>query len=141
MGCNCETCNCGSGILGLSHIGVFVRDMQTSLKFYSMLGFEYYSKAEVPSESGAIKLAFLRCGTCEIELIQPAIYEERKDGKVDHIAIRVGNIDVMMQRLIDNGVVFDTQEPFAMTMLFDNGIKNVFFRGPDGERLELVEML
>ena len=141
MGCNCEGCNCGSGILGLSHIGVFVRDMQTSLAFYTMLGFECYSKAEVPNENGVLKLAFLRCGTCEIELIQPAVYEERKDGKVDHIALRVGNIDVIMQRLIDNGVTFEAEEPAVVPALFNNGIKNIFFRGPDGERLELVEML
>ena len=141
MGCNCETCNCASGVLGLSHIGVFVRDMETSLRFYLTLGFECYSKAEVQNKDGAIKLAFLKSGTCEIELIQPPVYEEREDGKVDHIALRVGNIDVMMQKLIDNGVPFDTQEPVMMPTLFDNGIKNVFFRGPDGERLELVEML
>jgi lactoylglutathione lyase len=141
MGCNCEGCNCSKGVSGLSHIGVFVRDTERSLAFYSKLGFECYSRAELPNEGGAVKLAFLRCGTCEIELIEKAVYEERKDGKVDHIALKVENIDVTMRQLIDNGVTFDAKEPVLIPSLFDNGIKNMFFRGPDGESLELVEAL
>jgi hypothetical protein len=46
-----------------------------------------------------------------------------------------------MRQFVDKGVTFDTKEPVLMPGLFDNGIKNVYFRGPDGERLELVEVL
>lgn len=137
---NCGGCN-NSEISGLSHIGIFVRDMKTSLEFYTIMGFECYSKADVQNKDGVVRLAFLRCGSCEIELIQYPIYNERKDGSVDHIALRVGNIDAMIRRLIDCGVTFDSNEPAVIPTLFDNGIKNIFFRGPDGERLELVEVL
>lgn len=141
MECNCEGCSSAKGITGLSHIGVFVRDMKTSLDFYTAMGFECYSKADVQNKDGAVQLAFLRCGSCEIELIKVPVYEERKDGRVDHIALRVGNIDAVIRQLVDNGVTFDTEKPVEMPALFDNGIKNIFFRGPDGERLELVEVL
>ena len=141
MGCNCEGCNSAKGVTGLSHIGVFVRDIQESLKFYSLLGFKHYSDAEVKKQGGAMKFAFLRCGTCEIELIQTAEYEARKDGTADHIALKVGNIDAVIKTLKENGVTFESKEPDTMPMLFDNGIKNIFLRGPDGERLELVEVL
>lgn len=141
MGCNCNGCSGNRGVTGLSHIGVFVRDMEKSLKFYSMLGFDCYHKAELPGEGGEIRLAFLRCGTCEIELIRKAVYEEKKDGTVDHIALSARNIDAVIERLTQNGVAFETKIPAALPTLFDNGIKNIFFRGPDGERLELVETL
>jgi catechol 2,3-dioxygenase-like lactoylglutathione lyase family enzyme len=81
MGCNCEGCNCSKGVSGLSHIGVFVRDIERSLEFYMMLGFECYSKADVQNKEGIVKLAFLRCGSCEIELIQTPVYEERMTGR------------------------------------------------------------
>lgn len=141
MGCNYNGCSGGRGVTGLSHIGVFVRDMEKSLEFYSTLGFDCHFKADLPDEGGAIKLAFLRCGTCEIELICKAVYEERKAGTVDHIALSVENIDAVMRRLIDKGVMFETERPASLPTLFDNGAKCVFFSGPDGERLELFETL
>ena len=41
-------------------------------------------------------------------------------------------------RLKDNGVTFETQEKSELADLF-NGVSNIFFSGPNGERLELFQ--
>lgn len=142
MGCDCEGgCGCGA-VIGLAHIGVIVCDTNRSLEFYTeALGFECYFKAEIPGQSGATKLSFLRCGTCEIELVEPPKVQARADGAVDHIALKVNNIDAMMESLTARGVKFETEKPEDLPMLFENGVKCAFFRGPDGERIELSEEL
>ncbi len=140
MGCNCGCKNCGS-VTGLAHIGVIVSDISGSIEFYSeLLDFDCYSKAEV-GPGGETKLAFLRCGACEIELVMPPESQQRKDGPVDHIALKVNDIDAMMSRLKSKGIKFETEESQHLPALFENGVKCVFFHGPDGERIELSEEL
>ena len=54
-------------VLGLSHIGLHVRNLERSKKFYTeILGFAITCTA--PLENGTV-LCFLRNGDCEIELI------------------------------------------------------------------------
>ncbi len=140
MGCNCG-CGCG-GAMGLAHIGVMVSDIQKSLEFYKgILEFDNYYNAEVSDGGTVTKLAFLRSGACVIELVQLPAAQARKDGVIDHIALSVKGIDAIVLRLAAAGVEFETKEPAHLPMLFDNGAKSVFFRGPDGERLELFEEL
>lgn len=141
MGCDCEGCRGCGNVLGLAHIGVIVGDMQRSLEFYTgLLEFECYFKAEV-GENGATKLAFLRRGTCEIELVKPPKGGERKDGAVDHIALLVRDLDAMIISLSQQGVKFEAERPMELPMLFENGVRCIFFHGPDGERIELSEKL
>lgn len=139
MGCNCEGCRCGGDITGLSHIGIFVRDIEASLAFYTeTLGFECYFKTETDDK---VKLAFLRYGTCIIELIQRPVSDAKADGVIDHISLNVKGIDAVVGRLEEKGIEFETERPFDLPGLFANGVRYIMFRGPDGERLELTEEL
>jgi len=121
-----------SHITGLAHIGVFVKDMDTSIDFYKRLGFVLDN--EESTDSG-VRLAFLSAGTCLIELI--GINEERGAGKVDHIAMTVDNIEQAVADANANGIVIDAS--LISSAPFFGGIKNVFFAGPDGETLEFFE--
>ncbi|MGI5849690.1 MAG: VOC family protein [Christensenellales bacterium] len=142
MTCRKDRCGCCCEITGLAHIGVFVRDISRSIDFYTrVLGFECYFEADVPDEGGIIKAAFLRCGTCEIELVQFPDSKERKDGVVDHISFAVSDLEAMMKCLERKGIAFETKEPAILPMLFDRGVRHIFFRGPDGEHLEISEKL
>ncbi|NLG23788.1 MAG: VOC family protein [Clostridiales bacterium] len=135
MGCKCD--NCGGGIVGLAHIGIRVRDMEVSKKFYiDALGFELTDECQM----GATKLAFLNIGDCKIELIQPADYAERVPGQIDHIAVEVTEIEPLVCRLIEKGVRFDTDQISDAPGLL-GGVRNIFFSGPDGERIEFFEYL
>ncbi len=142
MACKDQSCGCICKITGLSHIGIFVKDMKVSLDFYkNILGFECYSESTVTRDDGITLVAFLRCGTCEIELIQHPVYHKRSDGPVDHIALAVEDIDCMKKCLEKKGVEYETKDPIELSVIKDNGVRYIFFRGPDGERLELSQVL
>lgn len=122
-------------ITGLAHIGIKVRDMAASLKFYTeVLGFEKTGEQIF----GTSHLAFLNIGTCILELIQAAQYEERTAGQVDHIAVEVKGIEALVEKLKAQGVQFLSDEVNVAPGLLD-GVKNIFFVGPDGERFEFFE--
>ena len=122
-------------ITGLAHIGIKVRDMAASLKFYTeVLGFEKTGEQIF----GTSHLAFLNIGTCILELIQAAQYEERTAGQVDHIAVEVKDIEALVEKLKAQGVQFLSDEVNVAPGLLD-GVKNIFFVGPDGELLEFFE--
>ena len=122
-------------ITGLAHIGIKVKDMDASLRFYTeVLGFELTHK----QQSGTSILAFLNIGTCLLELIQSAVYEERTPGQVDHIAVEVKGIEALVDDLRAKGVHFLADEINVAPGLLD-GVKNIFFTGPDGERFEFFE--
>ena len=57
--------------LGLAHIGIFVKDMETSKKFYSeILDFSIDHEYSLNEGAELVKLAFISSGTCLIELVQ-----------------------------------------------------------------------
>ena len=119
-------------ITGLAHIGIFVKDYEKSVDFYKRLGFTL-DKEEKPS----IRLAFMSAGTCLIELVEKTDIPTRTAGTVDHIAVTVDNIHAAIENAKANGIEIDATTVNEMDIL--GGIKNVFFEGPDGERLEFFE--
>ena len=126
------------GILGLAHVGVFVRDLEVSKKFYcDILGFEIIWECEV----GMDHVAFVKKGDLCLELVLPANAPCCGDGMVDHIAMRVKNIETVRDALKTKGIVFETDDVVFNDRVFPNGSKWILFRGPDGEHLELTEVL
>ena len=126
----------GKGIIeGLAHIGIFVKDTTTSLDFYKRLGFTLDNEESIDN----LKLSFLSAGTCLIELVEFENGENsgRPAGVVDHIAIVVDDIEAAVANAIKNGIEIDSSAIASIPVL--GGIKNVFFEGPDGERLEYME--
>ena len=130
------------GIYGLMHIGVHVTDLERTKKFYQeILGFKTAHENSLPGDGGDIKVAFLPLGDLTIEAIQlPKPDEWRKDGKVDHIAMRVKNIEMVVADLEKKGIEFEAPV-FTASDFWEKGSKWVTFRGPDGEHLELTEIL
>ena len=122
-------------ITGLAHIGVMVKDMDVSLDFYKRLGFVLDKEEQM----GSVRLAFLHAGSCIIELVAPNDGAERKAGVVDHIAVTVDDIAAAIENAIAKGIEIDASTVRTSQIL--GGLKNVFFQGPDGERLEFVEFL
>ena len=124
------------GITGLAHIGVRVSDMQRSLKFYvNDLGFELVKCYE---RAGGTVLAFLQAGSCIIELIcSPKVdVSALKPGHVDHICLECDDVEGFMAQLGDK--VERIGEIGYMDDVF-GGTRNIFFKGPDGERIELFQ--
>lgn len=127
---------------GLAHIGVFVKDIEVSKKFYTeILDFKVIEETSVDDPGGVIKVVFVQNGNLVLELVQFPKTVKKSDGPVDHIAMRVENIKGVRDLLEKRGVVFEEKEITHAPGFFPKGSKWILFRGPDGEHLELNERL
>lgn len=126
--------------LGFGHVGMFINDMAESKKFYmDILGFKVVSEYVSDEE---VRMCFLNNGICTIELIEfpDQALKNRKDGVIDHLSIRVSDIESAKSYLEAKGVVFETEILFD-EKLYDKGEKFAMFRGPSGERLQIEQIL
>ena len=125
--------------VGLAHIGVFVRNLENSMKFYiDNLGFE----SQGIDDLGATKIGFLKNGGCIIELVCHETYSNPPTrGIIDHICLEVEDIDGLVETLKANGIPMENDSSVGYSDKIRGGVKNIFFRGPDGERIELMEFV
>lgn len=124
-------------VTGLHHIGIKVKDAETSERFYaSLLNFEKVNEFK----HGASHLVFMKAGSCVLELIEKPAIERLPAGQIDHVALTVENIEEIVERLKARRVEFVSEEINYVDWLFA-GTKNIFFMGPDGERIELFEVV
>ena len=125
--------------IGLAHIGVFVSDMERSMKFYmDNLGFE----SQGIDDLGATKIGFLKNGGCIIELVCHETYSNPPTrGIIDHICLEVTGIEELVEELKAKGVAMENDASVGYSDKIRGGVKNIFFRGPDGERIELMEFV
>ena len=132
-----------SKILGLAHIGLFVENIEKTKAFYSnILGFEVYHDCKIDTPEGVVYVAFARNGDCVLEIVQSAVRRKREDGFFDHIALKVKNIEEVKDDLEKKGIVFEDKEiTFAPNVFPPKGSKWILFRGPDGEHIEINEVL
>lgn len=128
-------------VTGLAHIGVYISDLDRCVAFYEdKLGFECYHKVDLKDDAGITKIAFVRNGSCVLEIVQLPEPMNGKDGVVEHISMAVDDIEAAMAELKAKGIVFETEAPIFLPTMF-NGVKYAFFRGPDGEHLEINQSL
>ena len=129
-------------ICGLAHIGLFVEDIERTKKFYrDILEFNTLYECEIDDEGGKTQIAFIGNGSCVIEVVKFANPKKHPDGTVDHIALQVRNIEAVRDSLLEKGIKFESEEIVFNSAVFPNGSKWILFRGPDGEHLELNEVM
>ncbi|MFC0472246.1 VOC family protein [Halalkalibacter kiskunsagensis] len=121
----------------IEHVGVMVRDLETSIKFYEDIVGMKLKNTMVHSDEH-MKLAFLgfkKSGETELELIQGYNDQLPIEGKVHHFAITVDDIEGEVKRIkaLDVKLIDD-----EITTL-PNGSKYFFFHGPDGEWIEFFQ--
>lgn len=100
----------------IDHIGIAVEDIEKCLKIYETLGFKYEGTEVV--ENQKVKVAFLRCGENEIELLQPTEqsstvqkFIDKNGGGIHHIAVRVDDIQQAIDELKNEGVRMIDEKP------------------------------
>jgi lactoylglutathione lyase len=130
-------------IIGLQHIGVFVKNIEVSKKFYcEKLDFKVIHETSLDDKDGKVKIAFIQVGDCTIELVEfPKFVDKNGDGPVDHIAFKVKDIEKIKANLKAKGIAFESEETAFAPHFFAKGDKWLMFRGPDGEHLEINEIL
>lgn len=121
-------------IKGVDHIGIRVSDMDRSIRFYGeVLGLSLVDRRKI---SDVTELAFLSTGgQTELELIcKEGDPVPQHDGMVNHFALTVTDMEAAAEQLRRHGVAFTPEKPNFIPAL---NAWNLFFRGPDGERIEL----
>jgi methylmalonyl-CoA/ethylmalonyl-CoA epimerase len=104
-------------MLKIEHIGIAVKDLETSGRlFKSLLGVASYKNEIVESEH--VKTSFFKVGETKVELIASldeegviAKFIEKKGEGIHHIAYEVKNIREEMARLKAEGFTLLSEEP------------------------------
>jgi len=130
---------------GWSHLGIPVTDLEKSKNFYHQFGFKEIMCAEISIGNESIKASMMEKDGFVIELYQMfgESLEEisvRKDGHIDHIALNVIDIDKAYQELQEAGFEILEDSPVYLNF-WDNGVKYINIRGPDGEKIEFNEKI
>lgn len=117
---------------GVEHIGIKAIDIEKSVEFYTkVLGLTVLNRMK-PADK---ELVFLKLGQTVIELVEAGKGERFQDGAVNHLAIRVDDINAAVEFLRQQRVTLISSEPIPI----GNGKYVFFFRGPSGEKLELFQ--
>ncbi len=94
--------------LRIDHIGIAVPNLQEAIETYEALGLEVAGIEEV--EQQKVRVAFLPCGDSEIELLEStspdgpiAKFIEKKGPGIQHIALRVDNIENAIANMQEKG--------------------------------------
>jgi len=104
-------------VLKVDHIGIAVKNLEESLKFYTeVLGLKNEGIEVV--EEQQVKVAFLPCGDSELELLESTtpdgpiakFIEKNREG-IQHIALRVDNIEEALAYLKEKGVRLIDEKP------------------------------
>lgn len=125
----------------LAHIAIYTTDLEHSIAFYETLGGSCTMRGEVQKPTGVNQLAMISLTGFEIELIQPGdgTVVTQASGVIPHFAIEVENLPLVVNTMRAIGIgEFCTEQPNVMPELF-GGLQNIFFRGPSGEMIELIE--
>ena len=100
----------------VDHVGIAVKNLDESVKFYESLGFKATGYEVVAEQK--VKVAFLPCGDSELELLEStepdgpiARFIEKNGPGIQHIAIRVDDIDKALEELKEKGVRLIDQVP------------------------------
>ena len=132
---------------GIQHLGIPVTDLETSVSFYTRLGFKRIlaSKVEVPEENDRILVAFMEQKDIVIELYQVTLQARkelvtRSDGHVDHIAFDVADADKAFSELKKADFEIIEDKPVLLDF-WERGCKYFTVRGPGGEKLEFNQIL
>lgn len=136
---------------GVHHTGMTVSELERSIDFYRLLGYEVTLRIEEEGEEverglgvpGArLAVAMLERDGSRLELIQylapedsPTPHPNNGIGAA-HICIEVEDVDEAVSELSAKGVEF-----FSQPVYHESGIRWVYCRDPDGITAELMQVL
>lgn len=115
------------------HTAIRVRDMAAMLTFYrDVVGLPFIRQV---GEDGVPRVVWLHA----VQLIQADAPGDPRQGTLDHLAISVLNLERIAERLTAHGTVLEAPIAHADFPEHQLHLDNVFFRDPEGNRVELVQ--
>jgi len=127
--------------LKLDHIGIAVKNLDETLKFYTdVLGLELQGTEVV--EDQKVKVAFLPVGDTEIELLEStspdgpiAKFIEKNGEGMQHMAFKVDNIEEAIAYMLEKGLRMIDETP-----RYGAGGAKIAFVHPKSSNRVLVEL-
>lgn len=106
-----------SKVMKVDHIGIAVKSIDEAAKFWEgVLGLKITAREEVAAQK--VITAFIPCGDSEVELLEStaedgpiAKFIEAKGEGIQHVALRVDNIEEALAELKEKGVRLIDQAP------------------------------
>lgn len=127
--------------LKVDHIGIAVKNLDETLKFYQdVLGLELQGTEVV--EEQKVRVAFLPVGDTEVELLEStsddgpiAKFIEKNGEGVQHIAFKVDNIEEAIEHMLSKGMKMIDEKP-----RYGAGGAKIAFVHPKSSHRVLVEL-
>ncbi len=99
-----------SRVLGLAHVGIAVKSLEAAVPLW-VQAFGFHHTDTVTFEAMKLKIAFLRCGSSELELLEPTesaspvgrFLEKRGEG-VHHLSFYVTDIEKALEQAAAAGL-------------------------------------
>ncbi len=120
------------------HVLIVARDLERSIEFYALIGFEHLETIQRPSD----RVAVMRLGGVKIELMnlpegEETLREPRRltDLRFRHIGFKVDDLDEVYERLKDR-ISFDSP---PRKIAGRGNRMTVFFKDPDGVEMHFVQ--
>ena len=138
---------------GYSHVGIYVTDREKAIEFYEKV-LDFKLLYRVDNESDGLLIAMLQLGNCFIEILEPPkevgvlppqCARENiipsPSATPNHVAITVTDIEKAMEKVSSFGYEFENRMAYDVPNFggMDLDLKVAFFRGPNGERIELFQ--
>ncbi len=128
-------------ILKVDHIGIAVKNLEETLKFYTdILGLELHGTEVV--EEQKVKVAFLPVGDTEVELLESttddgpiAKFIEKNGEGIQHIAFKVDDIEAAIEELKAKGMMMIDEKP-----RYGAGGASIAFMHPKSTHRVLLEL-
>ena len=143
-------------VSGIHHSCIVVSDMQKSLEFYrDKIGLKELMNFKIQGDPVMLNLrktpqqhlVMLSAGNSIVELIQylepkgTKVHKETCDFGVAHICFQVSDINAAYEAMKEKGVVSFHRTPDFISASCDlNGYGYVYFRGPDDEIVEFMQV-
>ena len=145
--------------LGFQHVGVYCRNIDESLAFYEdVFGCRLLFRSDAMEGDKPLKMAWIKGMGIVFELLE---CEDKSTcdaaaNCLNHLALRVKDMDEFVAHLSEKGIAIEAG-PFDPPMEFDRPLADedsdvfttygtagtqlriMFFRGPGGERFEVVQ--
>ena len=124
-------------ITGLGHIGIPVRNIDDTVAFYQMIGFQVALDTVNPQNSQ--KVIFLKQKDVMLELYQQ---EETAlvAGAINHIALDVNDLDAVYRYVCEKGLN-NTKDTIHRLPFWKNGVRYFTIEGLNGEKIEFSQYL
>jgi glyoxylase I family protein len=120
------------------HVLIISKDLERSIKFYRLIGFDHLETINRPNDS----VALMRLGDVNIEIMnlpkgKETVREPRKltDLGFRHIGFKVNDLDAVYKKL-KNKIKFDSK---PRKIPGRGNRRTVFFKDPDGIELHFVQ--